>query len=277
MSHLATVPADPAPDLRDTFILAVAVTDCFVDRTYQRDLDLPRARRIADNWNPRLLGVVDVSDRGADYADDGTPARYALVNGQHRWEAAKLRDPSIMLVARIHEGLSVAEEAQLFYDIDTSTRRLTGWDRWMARRGAGDAIVLAVDDIAQARGYEVTDAAQNGTIRCVSTCEKVIKLGGPDLFAATLDVIREVWAMRLDAVDAPIVYGIATVLHKHATTIDTDRLVDTLIDYDPRTIKARAVALRELRSGTNHKLTALTIINLYNRTPGPKLPPVRGL
>lgn len=116
------------------YLAAVSVREIFADPTYQRDLDRPRAEHMAreDHWNVRLLGVIELSDRG----EGMQPDRYAVINGQHRVEAARLRDRDMPLVAKVHTGLSIEQEAQLFHEIDASTRRLTTWDRWKARRAA---------------------------------------------------------------------------------------------------------------------------------------------
>lgn len=71
MNHLATVPDPVEVGPREAYVTAVPVSACFVDHSYQRDVDLPRARRIAEEWNPRLVGVLDVSDRGEDYPTAG--------------------------------------------------------------------------------------------------------------------------------------------------------------------------------------------------------------
>ena len=84
---------------RGTYIDAVAVDELFVDYSYQRPLDMARARLLAGAWDRRLAGVIEVSDRGA-----GQARRYAIVDGQHRFAAAQLLDPSPMMVATIRIG-----------------------------------------------------------------------------------------------------------------------------------------------------------------------------
>ncbi|WP_396899521.1 DUF6551 family protein [Mycolicibacterium sp.] len=251
----------PAP-----YIAALAVTELFVDHSYQRPLDLPRARRLAESWEPPLIGVIEVSDRGSDQQP-----RYAIVDGQHRYAAAKLRDPNAVLVANIHTGLTARDEAHLFYEIDAKRTRLTGWDRWNARRGAGDPTVLAVESVVEDAGLRVEDSPTNGSVRCVSTCEKVLKLGGQPLLRETLGLITEVWGVEVEAFDAPLVHGTALVLWHYGKTINVERLADAMVDVSPRQFKAKAVALREYERGSLPKLAALVIVNTYNRTKGPKL------
>lgn len=256
---MITTPAGP-------YIDALAIKDMFVDPSYQRELDLPRARRMADNWERPLVGVIEVSDRGAT-----VHPRFAVVDGQHRFAAAKLLDPAGVLVANVHVGLDVRDEAHLFYAIDAKRTRLTTWDRWNARRGSGDPAVLAVDDIADSLGLQVDNAPASGNIRCVSTCEKILQLGGHNLLRETLELVVEVWGVGPEAFDAPLLHGTAYLLHHYGSELDTARLADAMVDCSPRQFKAKAIALREYERGTMPKLAALVIVSTYNRTKGPKL------
>ena len=113
-----TVDVTPAAvAVRGTYIDAVAIDELFVDHSYQRPLDTARARQLARGWDRRLAGVVEVSDRGASQAP-----RYAIIDGQHRWAAAQLLEPAPMMVATIHEGLAVADEAALFDRLNRERR-----------------------------------------------------------------------------------------------------------------------------------------------------------
>ena len=88
--------------MNDTYVTPINVTDIFADPTYQRPLDASRARKVADGWEPRLAGIIEVSDRGADASP-----RYAVIDGQHRWAAADYAQIGV-LVANVHTGLTLA-------------------------------------------------------------------------------------------------------------------------------------------------------------------------
>lgn len=254
------------PSSATTFVDAIAVKDLFVDHEYQRDLDFPRAHRLAESWDRRLVGVLEVSDRGPDHQP-----RYAVIDGQHRFEAASIRDKGAVLVANVHSGLTTRDEARLFYEIDAKRTRLSGWDRWNARRGAGDPAVLAVESVVEDAGLHVDPAPRNGNIRCVAACEKIVKLGGEKLLREAIDLIKEVWGVQIEAFDAPLLHGTAYVLYHFGSDLDVERLGDAMVDVSPRQFKATAVALRAAERGTMPKLAALVILNAYNRTKGPKL------
>ncbi|MEU2043622.1 DUF6551 family protein [Nocardia niwae] len=266
-----TAVLDRRPDVDEApaiYITAISVDQMFVDHTYQRDLDMPRARRMSREWDPRLVGVIEVSDRGPRSAQ----GRYAIVNGQHRWAAAGLRDPNMVMVANVHTGLSVTQEALLFREIDTQTRRLTTWDRWHARRAAGEPVVLDIEEAVAAAGLTISMAPKDGNIRCTSTLERIHRLGGTLLLGNTLRFITDIWGRRLDAVDAPLVLGLAEMLHTYDDELDHRRLGDVLIDYAPRQIKARAQAMRETETGkSNGTLAALVMLAAYNNHRSPKL------
>jgi hypothetical protein len=114
-------------------------------------------------------------------------------------------------------------------------------------------------------------AAADGCIACVSAVEKIVKLGGTALLDETLSLIVEVWGGRRDALDAPIVHGLALVLHYLGEPIELVRLGDCLIEIVPRQLRAQATALRELTTGTLPTLTAIAIMSLYNKKPGRKI------
>jgi len=257
----------PAVDITaEVYISAISVNEMFVDTTYQRELDKPRAQEMAKTWDRRLVGVLDVADRGL-----GSQARYAVINGQHRVEAARLIDPDMVLVANIHSGLTVADEARLFHEIDAKTRRLTTWDRWRSRRAAADPTVAAIEDIVSEVGLTIAEAARDGSIRCTSTLERIHRTGGKLLLGNTLRLIVEVWGHRLDAVDAPLVAGVALILRSYEQQLDHDRFAEVLVDLAPRQVKARAMALKETEKGQNGALVALVMIGAYNSSRGPKL------
>lgn len=249
---------------RETFIDAVAVSDVFVDNSYQRAPDMTRVRKLAAGWDRRLAGVIEVSDRGP-----GMAGRYAVVDGQHRWLAARLRDPSAVMVATVHEDLSVAEEAALFDRLNRERRRPSTWDHWRARQAAGDATVAAIEAAVSAvklrdgRTLCIDNVPRACTVRCTATLEKLAAVGGTDLVRDALGLIVDIWGDRQDALDAPVVAGVGLVLHYLEDRIDLERLTDTLLGVLPMQLKTQAVAL--VPTGTQQVRMAITIIALYNQ------------
>lgn len=248
------------------YVTAVAVDEIFADPTYQRELDTARARSMAEGWDRRLAGILELSDRG-----EHARPRFAVIDGQHRWAAAQRLDPPPPLVANVHSGLTVADEATLFDKLNRQRRQPTTWDHWKARKAAGDPDVALIEQIAAKHGLTIETAPKDAHLRCTSTVEKLLKLGGAGLVDDTLGLIVDVWDHRMDAFDAPIVHGAGLVLHRLREPLDLERLADALLDVMPRQLKSQALALRDITTGSQAVLVAIAIMSLYNRKPGRKI------
>lgn len=253
----------------DVYIAALRVDEIFADPAYQRDVDTPeertRIRKMHAEWDPRLLGVLEVSDRGEAFAD-GT-ARYAVVDGQHRWAAARLFTSPPPLVANIHTGLSVADETQLFDRLNRERKSTNTWDHWRARRVASDPLVTAIEATVERVGLVVAQTPRDGHVRCIGSLEKIARTtGGQALLKDTLQVIHDTWGKQFDAYDAPLVSGMAMLLNAFdSNQVKWDRLVDGLIDLPPRRVKYLAQTRRETQSGSLAKLTGVTMVERYNQ------------
>ncbi|MCZ1075065.1 DUF6551 family protein [Rhodococcus sp. A5(2022)] len=248
----------------DTYIDVIPVGAMFADPTYQRELDHRRAERMARDWNRRLVGVLEVSDRGED-----TAPRYAIINGQHRWAAARTVDADMQLAATVHTGLTPEGEAKLFFDIDAKTRQLTTWDRWHARSAAGDATVTAIERIAAECGLAVTQDPGPKNLQCCAALERIWNRSAPEVLADTLVLVLDVWPGDESAKKAVVIEGIALVLDKYALDLDSRRLADAMSDITPRQLHARARDLQDSGTkGTFPMLIARVLVTAYNRRPG---------
>ncbi|MGJ6127348.1 hypothetical protein QN239_32735 [Mycolicibacterium sp. Y3] len=249
----------------EPYVLAIPVADIFADHSYQRPLDPRRAQVMADNFDQRLLGVIEVSDRGREHQP-----RYAVVEGQHRWAAMALRDPGAAIAARVHSGLTLAEEAQLFVGIDVQRRRLTTWDRWKARRAQLDPDVIAIEQAVARLGLRVDDAPKDGHLRCTAMLEKIAgSRGGHGLLRDVLRLLQETWGAQLGAYDSALVGGMAVFLDAFGAdeNFDCDTLVDALIDLTPERVGFFAKAKKaggKHGGGALPKFVAITFHERYN-------------
>lgn len=253
----------------NAYPMALRVDEIFADTTYQRVLDVNRARQMAASWDRRLAGVLEVSDRG-----EGASPRYAIVDGQHRWAAAKsLLNPPV-LVANVHEGLDLADEAALFDKLNRQRKQPTVWDHWRARRAAGDELVLGIEETVARRGLRVHEqSGKDGVITCVSTLEKIAKsAGGLDLLDASLNLLHASWETQREAYDSPLVLGMALVVSAFGADrrLNAMILTSALAEMPPRRVRFQAAALRDSTPGSLGKLTALTMLNQYNKRAGAK-------
>lgn len=252
-----------APEVPEPYVLAVPVADIFADHTYQRPLDPQRVQHMAATFDQRLLGVIEVSDRG-----DTSSPRYAVVEGQHRWAAVALRDPGAAIAARIHSGLTIAEEAQLFLGIDINRRRLTTFNRWKARRAQQDPEVTAIEATVASVGLRVEEAPKDGNLRCTGMLEKIARSGGGHaLLRDSLRLLHQTWGAQHSAYDAPLVGGMAVFLDAFARAeyFDCEVLVDALIDLTPEQVKFYAKAKKAGGKHGGGALPKFVAIALHER------------
>lgn len=253
----------------DVYVMALNVNEIFADTTYQRVLDTNRARTMAASWDRRLAGIIEVSDRG----EHASP-RYAIIDGQHRWAAAKCLAEPPVLVANVHEGLDLTEEAALFDKLNRQRKQPTVWDHWRARRAAGDELVVAIEKVVSGRGLRVNEQSnKDGHVTCISTLEKIANsAGGTDLLDATLNLLHASWETQREAYDSPLVLGMALVIFSFGGDgrLNGQTLVDALAEIPPRRVRYQASALRDSTPGSLGKLTAITMLNAYNKRAGAK-------
>ena len=265
-AYTATTPQNPVAAAPASYIAVLKASELGVDHSYQRPLDEPRVRRMAAAWDSRMVGAIDVSDRGPTERP-----RYAVINGQHRAAAAARVSPEggdVRLACTVHEGLDVAAEAALMYELDRTTKKLSGFDQWRARRGAGDPAVVRVETIVAKHGLRIDPAPSDGCMRSYGTAEKLLSLGGDGLLDSSLAVLRAAYGDAPTAYQAPLLMGVGQLLHRTGEHLNVDRLRRALSATRPEQLRSTATALREVEGGPLHELMSRAIAGQYNRTPG---------
>lgn len=263
-------PASDGSPRRDPYVAALPVAALFADPLYQRELDERRVQKMATSYDPALVGILEVSRRTDD--------QYAILDGQHRWAAYRDHafdtSESPHVACRVHTGLTVAEEADLYHRLNTTRKQLTGWDRWLARRGAGDSQVTAIEATLAEHNLTVGPGAGGNVFRATRSAELVVDLGGTALLTTVVGIIRAAWPDDQAGLDGAIVHGLGHVLNLYSRDeLDTARLTTVLAGHMPRQLTARASAARELHTGTMDRLSAHVIIDRYNASKGPRVEP----
>lgn len=227
-----------------------------VDHSYQRPLT-SFVKRIADAWDPALVGTLVVSERG-----DGT---FAVVDGQTRMSAASERDV-MELPCIVYMGMSVADEASLFARLQKERRGIASYFRFRASLVAGEDEAVQIDRIARECGYEVgaTAVKEGNIISAVAGLEKVYRRD-PTLLERVLLIIKEAWG-ESHTPSGDILRGLG---HFLATTenVDDEKLAEKMKGVSPDELKRRASALREGagRGGGTDKYVSGAIDGVYRR------------
>lgn len=232
----------------------------FVDAKFQRGLIPATIRKIVSDFIPEALGVFTVSDRG-----DGT---YSVVDGQHRLFGLRECVGDMMVNCDVYEGISVAEEAELFIRLNTQ-RAPSAIDHFKAGRTAGRGECIEIDRIAERFGY-VINANKNdpGVIACVSELLSIYRRkSGPEILGDTLEIIHKAFGKNPVALERGMVGGIAVLLAQHSADIDRDSLCKKLSKELPAQIIAdgRDRARRSVTTPSVAAGVAEVIRELYNK------------
>lgn len=214
-----------------------------VDSAYQRPLNEQRVKRMAAGWNDDLAGVITVSARNGSWY---------VADGQHRLAAA--REASVPeLMAVVHEGLTPADEARLYIDINLGTVRPRAVDLFRARLELGQPDAVSTLEVAQELGMQLvytTRPSGNrppGAIGAVATVYTICADGGRDLLHDTLLTVQEAWPEDPAATDSVPLLGIASFIwtYQMHPRYRRETLADRLSDKPVRHFTQRARTLGE--------------------------------
>jgi hypothetical protein len=133
-----------------------------IDPRYQRRLWADRIARMAANWSWISCGALIVAQRSDS-------AVYFLIDGQHRWEAAKLVPSISHLPCLKFELDEVRDEAIGFLATNTERKFPSLAEQFKALLLVGDATAQVADRLAKAAGRRIGAPAGPVTISAVST------------------------------------------------------------------------------------------------------------
>lgn len=256
------------------WIPAVAM---FVPTEYQRPVVRAIVNKIISGLDDKLFGVLTLSER--------EPGMFAVLDGQQRLTGVReLGLGDRRLPAVVHRGLSVEEEARIFWQMNSSARRgLTAEEVFRGRLVGNDPAALDIRRIAREAGYYL---ALDGhykegpnVIRAVGALNTIYETSlefGPKDLEATLGLVRDAWGDDPKALQSTLLNGISRFHRMHRSHgYDRARLVSVLESYAPSrvvedgneearigSIGSAAGIARNLTRKYNNKLHA------KNRLPG---------
>lgn len=237
------------------------------DPRVNREINERHVEAIKDGFDPDAFGVIEVSER-----DDGT---YVVLDGQHRVRAIlDMGWADQQLECKVHRGLSVAKEANLFVKLNR-TRNLLPIEKFLKRVTAGEPAAVAIEGIARQCGYLIDPNPKDGHLRAVVAAERIYR---GDKFAAdrcqpkalelTLRTIHTAWGASLAAVQGDVLLGIGWVILRYNGSIDADALASRLASMPagPGRLLGNARGLREMKGGASvADCVASIVVDAYNK------------
>jgi hypothetical protein len=248
----------------------LAVSDLSIDPQVQRAfLRMDRVEKIKREFNPGALGRIHVSVR--------KDRSKRVLDGWHRLTAVRqLTDNMGTIPATVFEGLTLAEEAQTFLDLNSGDRP-TVVDRYKVSLVAGDPEVVAIDTLLHAYGWQVGPTGASGTVSCVVALQNlyrrsVAEAQEPNLLQLALIVIGKAWGDVSDGAQAHLITGIGRFMGEYKDRVKADRLIELLRDYEggPRGLTQASKTFATAKKRKLPMAVAELLVDLYNTRLGPR-------
>lgn len=249
--------------------------------TAQRSLDERHAQRIADNLDPELFGVIDVTNVGNN-------GHYHIIDGHHRVAAARIvgwEDQKVPCM--VHDVDGPVGAARLFDGINTA-KKPQAIDRFLVRVQAGERVETEIAAVVSKHGLKIGSGSTDGWIACVTALLSVYNAwgspkthkqhaGGAAAVDTTLTVLQSAWPGDRDAFHQALVKGVGGVVNAYHDKLDVERLITKIRKSSGAAATVgRGRDLKEAHRITHADGVAWAIVDAYNSgRAGGKLEPWR--
>jgi hypothetical protein len=210
----------------------------YIDAKYQRDRSESKVHALRAHFQPNACQPLAISLRAN--------GRRYLVDGQHR--AAVLRDIGLSTwPALIYRGLSLAQEAAMWKEINTRQTKPQPAYRFLASLQAKEAEACAVDAVVTGAGYllNLRRRSQKKSGREIEAIEAVLRIYRRHLatgLAEVLQLIAAAWADDVpERTSRLVLLGVTAFRHgPWAPRVQEKRAADILGKYHPNKWVAKA-------------------------------------
>ncbi len=233
-----------------------------VDMTYQKELNLGWARKIARDFDPAVFEEPQVSKRA-----DGS---YWLLDGQHRCRGLReLGMPDDHPVrCKVRTGLTVSDEAAIYWKLNKLRKNTKAVETFKAQLAAGDPRAKAIEEVVRRAGLRLLlsgHRAGPGQIEAVDSLGFIYDRGGADLLYETLDILRAAWPDEASAFRGEIIRGAGVFVSRYRGEYAVTRVIHVLGRVTPSTLVRRGAAQRSEHGGDSRTGTARAIRAIYNK------------
>ncbi|MER7478633.1 MULTISPECIES: DUF6551 family protein [Streptomyces] len=196
----------------------VKATDLKIEPEAQRTLNPTRAKAIAADIKPHALGSIIVSQRqnGDLY----------IVDGQHRREACKIAGIET-LMAEVHRGLTIQEEATLFLIKNREASKTNAHDEYRIGLTAGLPLFVDTEQVIASHSLKIGSTSSN-QIGAVQGILAITDRYGPDVLDDVLTVAEDAYGRTAETWDGIIIGGLGEFIGRHRSVIDTPAALDEL-------------------------------------------------
>jgi hypothetical protein len=239
-----------------------------VDPLVQRDRPpRPAVNKMVQDWRREMTGVLVASHR-----DDGL---HYLLDGQTRRAAALLCDPAFRFVVEVHEGLTRADEIDLFEYHNRNRRQVAAIELLKLRVNRAREPYARVGIELARRGVGLAKNSKSpSTISSAEPIEWLLRTSpkGARLLGTALDVVMHAYPHEPTRFRGAFFMGVCYLLHvadRGRAAVDVDRLARVLQRQLPQHWERKAADLRQVAGVGNARVTGIAVgrmmIELYNK------------
>lgn len=192
----------PRPEMR---WLEVDLLD--VDHAYQRMLSGKHAKRLAAAFKWAAFQPLTVTPTAG--------ARYAVIDGQHRLQAARAIVQVVELPCYIVPKVDQRGQAAAFLDVNNSHKQVSALEKFRAGLVAGDKAICEVDRILKAAGVTMVSGKPQKpmTTASVSTLLRMHRTHGAAVLTGALVAIGTAWPTEREAFMEQYITALCVILH----------------------------------------------------------------
>lgn len=207
----------------------IAVELLSVDTSYQRSTENTSSRRlitsIATNFDWRLCMPLVVSRR----LDDTS----VIIDGQHRWMAARQRADIPHLPCCVFRYSSMSEEARMFIVANRARKSMSRLDDFYAALAAGDEDAKEIQQIVCDAGLRIARSTsatswKPGEIAFTSAIAEAIRRYGPAITSGVLTNMAVAFPNQRFSHGGAMFVALTKIMARPFEGFDPDRLVSAL-------------------------------------------------
>lgn len=252
----------PKPELK-----WVPLARLSVDRRYQRELgatNRAHINRIAREFRWGLCQPLCVAK-----VDGG----YTIIDGQHRFEAAKKHPEVEQLPCWVIDAENLADQARAFEALNSARIGVSRLQRFWASLAAGDPMAVRIKGLCDRAGVLIARTAQKDlpprTLGCTFTLEKLTPLGDAAITTG-LKLILEAQGDVETAFRSNVVAALVKIIAEDGKDFDRSRWLTALQSIDFADAEAAARAERAKQGGSVEAAVERRLRRAFERAPGRK-------
>ena len=235
----------------------------FHDAQRVEGVDERRVARMSAEFNERALGSVTYSLRAN--------GKKFVLDGRHRITAGRMAGYAKAVPAIEHYDLTPAQEAELFVLLNTF-KQPSAVSRFLARAIAGEEAAVLIRQAVKSHGWRIGQSSSDGYISAVEALDRIyrdcagtVPAGDhPEAVDWVLEILTSAWERDRESANAAHLLGVAQIIGRFGTSVDTERLVKKMRQTRPDNVLGKAKNLRDVQGGTVPAAVAKVLIGLYN-------------